>query len=58
MFCRCILILYNINAIQVVVTYTEFYIQGDQNVSVKLIITIEKVTSSVQSVSRQSPDIY
>jgi hypothetical protein len=33
-------------------------IQGDQKVSVHLMITIHKVTSNVQSVPRQSPDIY
>jgi hypothetical protein len=33
-------------------------VQGDQKVSVHLIITIQKVTSNVQSVFRQSPDIY
>jgi hypothetical protein len=33
-------------------------IQGDQKVSVHLMITIEKVTSNVQSVPRQSLDIY
>jgi len=33
-------------------------IQGDQKVSVHLKITIEKVTSNVQSVPRQSPDIF
>jgi hypothetical protein len=33
-------------------------IQGDQKVSVHLMITIYKVTSNVQSVPRQSPDIY
>jgi hypothetical protein len=33
-------------------------IQGDQKVSVHLMITIQKVTSNVQSVPRQSPDIY
>jgi hypothetical protein len=33
------------------------YAQGDQKVSVHLMITIQKVTSNVQSVSRQSPDI-
>jgi hypothetical protein len=33
-------------------------IQGDQNVSVHLMITVQKVTSNVQSVLRQSPDIY
>jgi hypothetical protein len=32
-------------------------IQGDQKVSVHLMITIQKVTSNVQSVPRQSPDI-
>jgi hypothetical protein len=31
---------------------------GDKKVSVHLMITIQKVTSNVQSVSRQSPDIY
>jgi hypothetical protein len=33
-------------------------IQDDQKVSVHLMITIQKVTSNVQSVPRQSPDIY
>jgi hypothetical protein len=33
-------------------------IQGDQKVSVQLMITIEKVRINVQSVPRQSPDIY
>jgi hypothetical protein len=32
-------------------------IQGDKEVSVHLMITIEIVTSNVQSVPRQSPDI-
>ena len=32
--------------------------QGDQKVSVHLMITIQKVTRNVQSVPRQSPDIY
>jgi hypothetical protein len=34
------------------------HIQGDQKVSVHLMITIQKVTSNVQSVPRQFPDIY
>jgi hypothetical protein len=34
------------------------FVQGDQKVSVHLMITIQKVTSNVQSVPRQSPDIY
>jgi len=34
------------------------HIQGDQKVSVHLKITIQKVTSNVQSVPCQSPDIY
>jgi hypothetical protein len=33
-------------------------IQGDQKVSVHLMIKIQKITSNVQSVPRQSPDIY
>jgi len=33
-------------------------VRGDQKVSLHLIITIEKVTSNIQSVPRQSPDIY
>jgi hypothetical protein len=33
-------------------------IQGDQKVSVRLMITIQQVTSNVKSVPRQSPDIY
>jgi hypothetical protein len=35
-----------------------YFVQGDEKVSVHLMITIQKVTSIVQSVSRQSPDIY
>jgi hypothetical protein len=38
-------------------THTHTHIQGDQIVSVNLMITIQKVTSNVQSVPRQSPDI-
>jgi hypothetical protein len=33
-------------------------IQGDQKVSMHLMITIQKITSNVQSVPRQSPCIY
>jgi hypothetical protein len=33
-------------------------IQGDQKVSVHLMITIQKVTNNFQSVPRQSTDIY
>jgi hypothetical protein len=33
-------------------------VQGDQKVSVHLMITIQKVTSNVQSVPRHSPDIH
>jgi hypothetical protein len=33
-------------------------IQGDNKVPVHLMITIQKVTSNVQSVPRQSPNIY
>jgi hypothetical protein len=33
-------------------------LQDDQKVSVHLMITIQKVTRNVQSVPRQSPDIY
>jgi hypothetical protein len=36
----------------------DFIIQGEQKVSVHLMITIQKVTSNVQRVPRQSPDIY
>jgi hypothetical protein len=35
-----------------------YLIQGDQKFSVHLMITIQKVTINVQSVPRQSPDIY
>jgi hypothetical protein len=35
-----------------------YKLQDDQKVSVHLMITIQKVTSNVQSVLRQSPDIY
>jgi len=34
------------------------HIQGDQKLSVHMMITIQKVTSNVQNVPRQSPDIY
>jgi hypothetical protein len=37
--------------------YMKIY-RGDQKVPVHLIITIQKVTSYVQSVPRQSPDIH
>jgi hypothetical protein len=33
-------------------------VQGDQKVSVHAMITIQKVTSKVQTVPRPSPDIY
>jgi hypothetical protein len=33
-------------------------LQGDQKVSYHLMITIQKVTRNVQTVPRQSPDIY
>jgi hypothetical protein len=33
-------------------------LQGDQKVSVHLMILIQEVTSNVQTVPRQSPDIY
>jgi hypothetical protein len=39
-------------------TYVYILKQGDQKVSVHLMITIQKVTSNVQSVPCQSPDIY
>ena len=39
-------------------TFGIHVIQGDQKVSVHLMITIQKVTSNVQIVSCQSPDIY
>jgi hypothetical protein len=38
--------------------YSCTILQGDQKVSVHLMITIQKVTSNVQSVPRQSPDVY
>jgi hypothetical protein len=34
------------------------FILGDQKLSVHLMITTQKVKSNVQSVPRQSPDIY
>jgi hypothetical protein len=34
------------------------FLHGDQKVSVHLMIAIQKVTSNVQSVPRQSPDVY
>jgi len=38
--------------------FRKYILQGDQKVSLHQIITIQKVTSNVQSVPRQSPDIY
>jgi hypothetical protein len=38
--------------------YNDIDVQGDQKISVHLMITVQKVTSNVQSVARQSPDIY
>jgi predicted nicotinamide N-methyase len=38
--------------------YLKYEIQGDQKVSVHLMITIQKVTNNVQRVPRQSPNIY
>ena len=38
--------------------YICIYIQSDQKVSVHLMITTQNVISNVQSVPRQSPDIY
>jgi hypothetical protein len=35
-----------------------YNVQGDQKVSMHLMITIQKVTSNVPSVPRPSPDIY
>jgi hypothetical protein len=37
---------------------TFYLIQGDQKVSVHLMITLQKVTSNFQSVPRQCPDIH
>jgi hypothetical protein len=37
-------------------TNTHSNIQGDQNVSVHLLITIQKVTNNFKSVHRQSPN--
>jgi hypothetical protein len=34
------------------------FIQGDQKVSLHLLITIKKFTFNVQNVARQCPDIY
>jgi hypothetical protein len=36
----------------------ELSLQGDQKAPVHLMITLQKVTSNVQSIPRQSPDIY
>jgi hypothetical protein len=38
--------------------YIPIIVQGDEKVSVHLMITIQKVTRNVQSVPRWSPDIY
>jgi hypothetical protein len=36
----------------------KYVVQGDQNVSVHLMINIRTVTSNVLSALRQSPDVY
>jgi hypothetical protein len=36
----------------------DVFVQGDQNFSVHLIITIQEIACNVQNVPRQSPDIY
>jgi hypothetical protein len=38
--------------------YIYIYTQGDRKVSVHLMITIQKVTSNIQSLPSHSPDIY
>jgi len=48
----------NVNFPLILVFSVKIQIQCDQKVSVHLMITIQKVTSNVQSVPRQSPDIY
>ena len=46
----------NVTVLRLAVYYLE--IQGDQKVSVHLMITIKKNTRNVQIIPRQSPDIY
>jgi hypothetical protein len=46
----------NLEGIIIIITIP--VIQGDQKVSEHLMTTVQKVTIDVQSVPRQSPDIY
>ena len=41
-----------------VIETSNFIIQGDQKVFVHMVITVQKVTSNVQSFLHHSPDIY
>jgi hypothetical protein len=49
---------YRRNLLQHINQMERSILQDDQKVSVQLMITIQKVTNSIQSVPRQSPDIY
>jgi len=37
---------------------SNYVVQGDEKVSVHLMITLQKVTNNVQNISRHSLDIY
>jgi hypothetical protein len=54
LLCVFVVIMGNTNC---VIVSLVVLIQGDQKVSVHLMITIQKVTRNVRSVYRQSPDI-
>jgi hypothetical protein len=54
----CILLLYGSSPPDSTTQRQDLIVQGDQKVSAYLIITMQKVTGNVQSVPRQSPDIY
>jgi hypothetical protein len=53
-----ITIMRNVLVERIVFAGNAVIVQGDQKVSMHPMITIQKVTSNVQSVSCQSPDVY
>jgi hypothetical protein len=54
----CCKLLNQLRDFRKIIYVSSCFIQGDQKVSVHMMIRIQKVTNNVQSVSRQSPDIY
>jgi hypothetical protein len=47
---------FRFQCVSLIYIYIYIYLEGDQKVSLHLMITIHKVTSNVLSVPRQSPD--